>query len=453
MAGPRALSSIPGAPSTDKRRDDSPESKQPKSPAPLVIEDTGKLYEGRTLSEWVKLLSDGDEFMRSAAAKGLARIRDGARPAEPALVEAMKDRNEGVRQYAAEALSNIYSKHPPTEVGLAALTEAVSDPNLYVSRNASQGLASAGPKGDVGSLALIGQLGNGATSDNARRALVAIGTATVVRDLTAALQNKNRPVRHYAAEILGGLGPRARSAAPALEKLVRDAAEVREARATAAEALTLVQAPPEGSQPDDFYQGKPLSGWVKLLSDENEFMRAAAAKALSKIGDEALPAEPALVEAVSDRNEWVRQNATRALFRIYSKHPATDAGLASLSRAVSDTDIYVSRNASQGLGAAGAKGEVGSLALIGQLGNGATWDWARRALLAIGTGKVVRDLTAALQNNDPLVRQCSAQILGELGLKAKSAASALEKLVNDAAEVRKVRAAAAEALSKVRPRE
>ncbi len=46
------------------------------------------------------------------------------------------------------------------------------------------------------------------------------------------------------------------------------------------------------------YQGKPLSGWIKMLEGTNPGEKFAAIKAIAEIGPHAAPAIPALVETI-----------------------------------------------------------------------------------------------------------------------------------------------------------
>ena len=58
---------------------------------------------------------------------------------------------------------------------------------------------------------------------------------------------------------------------------------------------------------------------LEALKDKNEWVRKAAAEALSRIGSAAEKAVPALIEALKDENWRVRQLAAEALKKIQKK--------------------------------------------------------------------------------------------------------------------------------------
>jgi HEAT repeat protein len=71
----------------------------------------GKIGDPQAVPALMEALKDRDENVRRAAAEALGKIGD--RQAVPALLEALKDRNEDVRQAAAEALWKLLPASPP----------------------------------------------------------------------------------------------------------------------------------------------------------------------------------------------------------------------------------------------------------------------------------------------------------------------------------------------------
>jgi HEAT repeat protein len=113
--------------------------------------------------------------------------------------------------------------------------------------------------------------------------------AAAVPDLTAALRDKDAYVRRFAAQALAAVGPDAREALPALKALLGD--RHKEVVDAAAEALGKVGGEGFASLTTAVKdRGKPLA------------VRKKAIAALGKLGDDARPAVPVLVEALADRD-------------------------------------------------------------------------------------------------------------------------------------------------------
>jgi len=71
-----------------------------------------------------------------------------------------------------------------------------------------------------------------------------------------------------------------------------------------------------GDKKEPAYQGKPLGDWVKLLKDRNPRAREEATVVLAKMGPDARPAIPDLIETLKDDEFLVRLNAAGALGKI-----------------------------------------------------------------------------------------------------------------------------------------
>ena len=229
-------------PNSGTEDDDSPDTKEPKPPAPLVIEDPGKLYSGRTLTDWVKLLRSENELIRVSAAKALMEMGRDAKPAEAGLAEALRDPNTQVRTYAVSAVSHIGG----STLAIPALVELVPDEDFRIGDVAMQALAQIGAGAEDAAPALVERLSDGgAAGVHATRALVSIGTEKAVVAVCRALSSGSATARRRAAEVLAQIGPKAEDALPALKKLMDDENEDKQVRAAAAEALLKIQIPEE----------------------------------------------------------------------------------------------------------------------------------------------------------------------------------------------------------------
>jgi HEAT repeat protein len=98
--------------------------------------------EGKSIDELQTMLADADPEVQARGAFGLSRHGADARPAVPALIEALKRPTPLVRQNAALALGTI---GPSAESAVPALTEALGDPEWAVRRQAALSLGEIGP--------------------------------------------------------------------------------------------------------------------------------------------------------------------------------------------------------------------------------------------------------------------------------------------------------------------
>jgi HEAT repeat protein len=145
--------------------------------------------DGKTLSEWARLLQSDDVTDRQAATLALAKIGP---EAAPALTLALNDKQiVNVRLWAANALGKI---GPKAKGAVPQLEAALKDEVPYVRVEAG-------------------------------RALWRIDkNSAAVPALIEALKDKDTGVRYMATEALGGIGPDAKAAVPALVEALKDPA-------------------------------------------------------------------------------------------------------------------------------------------------------------------------------------------------------------------------------------
>ena len=273
----------------------------------------------------------------------------------------------------------------------------------------------------------------------AARALGNIGPAAgeAVPELAKVLNDGDRLLRWAATLALGQIGPAAQPAVPALIRLA-GADTLPDVRAEACESLGII-----GNL-------SAVQVLTKALTDNAEEVRSRAAEALGRLGPEAEGAVPALALALQDADPHTRARVAQALACMA---PRVKAAVPALSRALSDDDAYVRWAAADALGGAGpdAAPAVPYLAKALKHEDSKTRWMAAQALGQIGEASLeaVPALIEALGDH-----QCAddaARALGRIGPKAKVSIPALEKCVSQGEK--SLRAAAAEALTKIRREE
>jgi HEAT repeat protein len=103
-------------------------------------------YEGRSVAELEKMLADPSQAVRVQGAHGLSLHGAEARPAVPALAQALQSSDGLLRMQAALALEKI---GPGAREAVPQLIVALNDPEWSVRRQAAQALGQIGP--DAGS--------------------------------------------------------------------------------------------------------------------------------------------------------------------------------------------------------------------------------------------------------------------------------------------------------------
>lgn len=213
----------------------------------------GRVEAPRGIKALAEALRDGSPKIRAAAAFVLGPLAEKAKPAVPALLNALGDKETEVRVWAARSLIEIDPAHPDVT---AALVKTLRDPNPDVRRVALSFVIRLGPAatgaahpmadllqdteagirakacvayrrlgtdGKPGIPALISHLADpdAEVRSRAAQALLAIGPEAIA-PLVRALKDRDPKLRKPAAEILGGFGSEARTAAPDLLDASKD---------------------------------------------------------------------------------------------------------------------------------------------------------------------------------------------------------------------------------------
>ena len=163
----------------------------------------------------IAALKDENEHVRDSAADVLGDIGPEAKAAVPALIEAIKD--DDIRWSAENALGEIGPEAVP------ALVEALKDKDSGVRERATMALGKIGPEAVPALVEALKDKDSG-VRERAAMALGRIGpeAKSAVSALIEALKDKNSGVRERAAMGLGEIGPEAKSAVSALIEALKD---------------------------------------------------------------------------------------------------------------------------------------------------------------------------------------------------------------------------------------
>jgi HEAT repeat protein len=353
------------------------------------------------------LLSDGSTAVRCAAARALGLLKEAA--AVPALVEALSDAEETVRQTVAEAIGAIGIM---PESAMDTLVGGLASPDNLVRAQTARAL------GEIGSVA-----------------------ADTAPALVGVLEDSNDSVRAEAVEALGKLGPAAADVAvPRMVHALHDPDSW--VSALAAEAL--------GAMGESAEEAVPAL--VRSLSHISAQVRANAAEALGKMDQAAQTARPALVQAATEADGNVRCQAVRALGLLGPEPAAREA----LCAALRDADPQVRAAAAEALGQWRDEGEDVKAELIRLLddpNDGVKVQAAQVLPRLVGAApQAIEQLTKRLlHDNSVWVQGEAALALGRLGAAAQSAGPALVQAAQTA-EV-SVREQALHALTLIQPPE
>ncbi|MHC4984071.1 MAG: HEAT repeat domain-containing protein [Planctomycetota bacterium] len=343
------------------------------------------------IPELIELLKDKDDAVVMWVADALGAMGPAAKPAVPAMVDVVRDTKRGplARGDAAWSLGFI---GPAAEGAVPVLTGTLEDEDIWVSVSAATALVLICPDETPPIDVLIRGLrvtrcraenGLQYAGPRAKRALpalvVALGEVMAATEALAAQARRAPPARPIMAPYqnslrtaISSIGPATKKEVPALTKLLLEH-EKAKVRQTAAVALRQSEPGPEIRE--------AVPALAAALRDKEVGVRICAVIALQSIGLYAKEAVPALTAATRDADATVRNYASGALDSI--------------------------RQAEQ---------------------------------------RMV-SMIEALKHERALVRQTTAEALGRMGPKASEAIPALQEALRD--ENEDVRKAAAEALKKI----
>lgn len=391
------------------------------------------------IDKLTKQLSASEFATRRDAAYQLGKMGAAAKPAVPALVNALADQDKQVWSFSIAALAEL---GPDAREAIPALIEALNagsrggrgrDRRQIVVRTAFA-LSRIGPEAVQLLIPLLSSDDSGARA-GAARALGGMGSQA--REAIPALRENfghndiavrqevidalsfigpdavapvsealgwNEPLqRSSAALTLAQLGQTARATEPSLTALLAKETDVG-VRAAILTALPKVSADPV----------KTVPLLLAAVKDDSEVIRHAAINALGGTLALRKPAVAPLAALLKDGNPAVRQRAAHALGRLGPDAAEALPALLAATRAADGDPIF-----------ANALAQIGPAALPSLLAalkesDGANSAWVLRAMRGFGA-PAVPVLIEALQQPNPAIRASAAATLGAMGRDASAA--------------------------------
>jgi HEAT repeat protein len=417
----------------------------------------------------IDALKDGNRQLRTHAVQSLGKVGPAAKDATPALAAALKD-NDAPDAYFpwAESLWRI-ARHPDVAPALQRwLKRAPADKDFGWREETANLLwrIDKSPEA-VGALA---DLLKRAEGQGALRPLMVLGgigpgARAALPAVVPLLKSEDKDVRFYAARVLGRFGEHGKPAAADLKAAREDRVPlVRAAVALALWQITgdrdALKRLGEGLRADDddlravalqhlACAGKSAKEGAPAvraaLKDKSPAVRRAAAEALGLI-DDAPESVAALTEALGDRDAGARAGAAVGLGANFG--PAAKPAVAGLTKALWDEDASVRSAAAEALGRIGPEAKAATRALIAVLRSEELEPEPSAAAEALGLiGPAAKEalpvLREKLRHPDSYVRVCAALSLWNIDKDASGAAVAAAALDDRRPRVRVV---AAEAL-------
>lgn len=267
----------------------------------------GEIADARATEPLLGILRDGPAPLRGPASRALVYIADPK--AVPALIELANREDEVSRQHVLEVLGGVL--RDKDDARARALLEKIAKRGRLVDSLAA--IEALGAMRAKASSPMLRELASGQELHRRRAALRAlgdIGDASATGDVAAAMDARDDRVSAAAAWALGKLG-----ATGQLHQLLRAARGRGWATAINASAALVLLAPKNKDA---------RAGLTKLLHHRLRQVRANAAEALARIGDD--DAVPLLVRMLkNDTSLLARAAAARALGRLKKSAASTSA--------------------------------------------------------------------------------------------------------------------------------
>ncbi|MCG8583880.1 MAG: HEAT repeat domain-containing protein [Pirellulales bacterium] len=305
----------------------------------------------------VKQLDDPEIAVKRAAALAAGRIGPACVAATPKLRDAYQKADEFHKNIAIWALAKIRTDNPAyRQTAIEKLLIGLRNKDRQIQAACSRGLIDlklneAETQRMVGILAKVLQTGEEPNKHEAAHALSVIGEPAV-KALIHGL--KHPSVQVPVASVLGGMGPKAKEAIPALLWVVDNG------RAEARREALLALANIASEDPSAV-----IPAFTKTLKDPVEELQIMGVFALGKMGPAAKSSVPDIAKMISPKNPQLSRIAAWALTMIEpeSLGESTDRVVEVLSGALSNDQHFVRIEAANALGNLGPRAKAALPAL------------------------------------------------------------------------------------------
>lgn len=271
-------------------------------------------------------LGADDAWLRGAAVRYVPSIIGANEAAVSALLPACRDRREGVREAALQALGAVGIG---SEAVIDVLVGALQDKERHVRQAAAQSLAKLGPKAEraLDAILAMARSPNRVLRKYAITALAAIGrmdaatTATLIR----ATRDEHWPVRSLAVEALGASGSPGAAIVSTLQKSLKDEHDGVRGQAVAALGNC--------ARESDI----ALQAVIDVLGSAAVNLRDIAAHALRELGPRGAKGVPQLIAGLASDDEYLTLSCILALDAIGPKAVSAVPALRKLARVDSES--------------------------------------------------------------------------------------------------------------------
>jgi HEAT repeat protein len=439
-----------------------------RSQAATLLGEGGVTFRG-TVPALTKSLQDVDTEVRRCAAHALGSIGKEAMSALPALASAFKDRDREVRTVALSSVRKIGPKGSELALPLVAL---LAEPDAEMQEAAFQALLALGSDGEEAVAKLV-EARDGTQLKSRQFAVQVLakltsGNEELLPVFLKGLDNGDPVVRRHTVATLVGLEPRPESTAAFLGRIQDADAEVRRLAGQGLERATT-------------FTKEQLPLLSTALKNDQVTVRAAAARGLGKLGQDAASAADDLIESLDDSDLGVRTAAASALtstdvrskraieplYRLLPEPKIDSKTTEKNPRRVAAIALgKVGPEAIPSLGKAlkgGYSDACSGIALIGApakdlipeirdlLRDPSTVDEAIDALVSIGPSVVPKllEMNLQFQKKNPTLQIAAVAVFERLGPDAKQALPVLQDMMYADARP-EVRQAAASAYRKIK---